>query len=184
MNFPELKTERLKLREINEEDADNLFEIFSKENVLKYYGMEPLRELTEAKLLARRFHDGWHQETSLRWGMEYNEQLIGTIGYHNWNKTHKRAEIGYEIHPDFWRMGFASEALQAAAWFGFKTLGLHRIGATVRPENKASLLLLEKFGFKREGILKGYQYIGGEYYDLVMLSIVAGADRVTGDVSA
>ncbi|WP_338781383.1 GNAT family protein [Metabacillus sp. FJAT-52054] len=184
MKFPELNTERLRLKEITQENAGDLLQIFSRKDVLQYYGMEPLRELAEAKLLAKRFFDGWHNETSIRWGMEYNEQLIGTIGYHNWNKTHKRAEIGYEIHPDFWRMGLGSEALQAAVEFGFKTLGLHRIGATVRSENKASLMILEKFGFEREGILRGYQHSGGAFYDLVMLSIVAGAEGETGFVSA
>ncbi|MTH53169.1 GNAT family N-acetyltransferase [Bacillus mangrovi] len=172
MTFPELRTERLFLRKVADEDAAALLDIFSRKNVLEYYGMEPLKERAEAVLLASKFREGWESGSSIRWGLEYDSRLIGTIGYHNWSKIHKRAEIGYELHPDFWRMGFASEALHAAADFGFRTLGLHRIGATVRPENIASLKLLEKMGFRQEGLLHGYQYTGGSFFDLIMLSLI------------
>ncbi|AFZ90839.1 ribosomal-protein-alanine acetyltransferase [Bacillus velezensis AS43.3] len=67
---------------------------------------------------------------------------------------HKRAEDGYEIHPKYWRNGYAFEALENVLSFGFEKLGLHRIGAVVFIENAASHQLLIKAGFQSEGILE------------------------------
>lgn len=171
--FPLLETNRLLLREITQSDRNRLFEIFSKEEVINFYGMEKMTGLADAEKLIAKFQNGYESGTSIRWGISIQEtgELIGTIGYHNWSKVHCRAEAGYEIHPDFWRRGYASESLKAAIHYGYSSLNLHRIGATVRPENVASLMLLKNMGFEEEGILKDYQYSGGSFYDLMMLSI-------------
>ena len=71
-----------------------------------------------------------------------------------WNQKHKRAEIGYELHPQHWSHGYASEAASAVMAYGFDTLQLVRIGAVVFLENKASQHVLEKLGFQQEGVLK------------------------------
>ncbi|MFY4776769.1 GNAT family N-acetyltransferase [Metabacillus sp. RGM 3146] len=171
--FPLLETNRLYLREITQEDKDRLFEIFSKEEVITFYGMEIMSQPADAEKLISKFKEGYASGTSIRWGITTRETgvLIGTIGFHNWSKIHCRAEAGYEIHPDYWRRGYASESLKAAIQYGYSSLNLHRIGATVRPENLASLMLLKNMGFEEEGILKDYQYSGGNFYDLMMLSI-------------
>ncbi|MGD7008985.1 GNAT family N-acetyltransferase [Metabacillus sp. 84] len=173
MTFPNLLTKRLALREITEADTEDLLAIFTSGNVLQYYGMEPLKDAGEAKLLALRFKEGWRNRTSIRWGMQFDGKLCGTIGFHNWNSYHKRAEIGYEIHPDYWRFGLTFEALTSAADFGFSELGLNRIGAVVRPENTPSLRLLEKAGFEKEGVMKKAQYSKGLFYDLVLMGKIS-----------
>lgn len=172
-HFPSLSTNRLQLREITESDAPRLFEIFSKDEVVSFYGMEKMTEYAEAEKLAGKFIEAFQSGTSIRWGITIKDtdELIGTAGFHNWNKTHFRAEAGYEIHPDFWRRGYASESLKCMIQYGYQSLNLHRIGATVRPENIPSLMLLKNMGFEEEGILKGYQYSQGSFHDLMLLSI-------------
>lgn len=51
-----------------------------------------------------------------------------------------------------------SDAVKEVFPFGFKTIGLHRIQATIEPENRASIKLVEKYGFRNEGLLKGYNF--------------------------
>lgn len=110
----------------------------------------------------------------MRWGIERKGKkgLIGTIGFNAWSPKHKRAEIGYEIHPDHWRKGYMSEAVSKILSYGSETLDLTRIGAVVFIENEASNNLLTKMGFQKEGILKKYMYQNGKAYDTYVYSFL------------
>ena len=85
----------------------------------------------------------------------------------------QRASIGYELARAAWRQGIMTEALDVIIAFGFRELNLNRIDAVVLPENKASILLLEKLGFSHEGLLKEYENWGNKgFVDLCMLSML------------
>lgn len=75
------------------------------------------------------------------------------------------ASIGYWVGQEFSRQGFARAAVQAVLKFSFGELGLHRIEAGVRPENAASIKLLENAGFKSEGTARGLIKINGRWQD-------------------
>ncbi|MEC1177190.1 GNAT family protein [Metasolibacillus meyeri] len=158
--FPILETERLILREIVHEDASDIFAYFSNEDVVKHYGMQALEQVEQAEQLIEGFAKNFQGKRGMRWGITVKgeNRLIGTIGFNLWVPAHKRAEVGYEIHPDFWRMGYASEALEKVVEYGFQKLGLTRIGATVYIENTASNQMLLKQGFEKEGTFRNYMY--------------------------
>lgn len=79
-------------------------------------------------------------------------QFIGLIALvSSGAKKHKKAEVWYKLHPDFWGKGFASEALESVLSFGFSNLKLHRIEAGVAVENLASIRVLEKVNMQKEG---------------------------------
>jgi ribosomal-protein-alanine N-acetyltransferase len=61
--------------------------------------------------------------------------------------------------------GIASEAVKLVTTFGFEQLRLHRIEAYVSPDNVGSLRVLEKAGFQKEGLLKRFLFINGEWKD-------------------
>ena len=84
----------------------------------------------------------------------------------------KKAEVGFEIHPDFWRSGITSEALQAVLDYSFDELGLHRVGAVIFPANVASFGLLKKSGFIEEGKLRSYLFQNGHSHDALVFSIL------------
>ena len=172
--FPSLSTDRLVLREIFQEDSEDIYSYFSDEQVTKHYGMHTFTSLQEAEKLIDTFSSNFTQKRGIRWGIERKDQkgLIGTIGFNLWSPAHKRAEIGYEIHPDFWRTGYTSEALAAIVNYGFNELALTRIGAVVFIENNASNQLLLKSGFEKEGILRKYIYQNNIAYDVNMFSLV------------
>ena len=54
--------------------------------------------------------------------------------------------------------------------YGFATLGLHRLEATVTPGNAASVALLERNGFRREGLLRGHGYWKGAFQDVELFA--------------
>jgi ribosomal-protein-alanine N-acetyltransferase len=66
-------------------------------------------------------------------------------------------EIIYALRPRWWRQGLASELVPALLQFGFSTCGLPRLVATIRPENHASLRVVEKAGMHCAG-----EELGGE----------------------
>lgn len=70
-----------------------------------------------------------------------------------------------------------SEVVAELRRFAFENLKLHRIEADVDPRNEASLCLLEKHGFQREGLLRERWFVGDEVNDTVFMGLLA-ADRV------
>jgi len=73
--------------------------------------------------------------------------------------------IGYWVGAPFVRKGYMTAAVRALIPYSFTTLRLHRLEAACIPDNAASIRLLEKTGFKREGYARGYLCINGTWQD-------------------
>ncbi|MEH6941315.1 GNAT family N-acetyltransferase [Bacillus sp. JJ722] len=176
--FPILETERLVLREITNKDVEAVFSCFSNENVTRYYGQEPLQNIKQAEKLVDLFSQNYNEQKGIRWGIERKETkgIIGTIGFNGWSPKHKRAELGYEIHPDYWRKGYTSEAVAEIITYGLKVMELNRIGAVVFIDNEASNNLLIKFGFQKEGVLRKYMFQNGKAHDTNVYSFIKETD--------
>nr|WGD92036.1 GNAT family protein [Bacillus subtilis] len=172
--FPILETERLTLRQMTDQDAEAIFACFSNHEVTRYYGLENLESIEQAISMIQTFVALYQEKRGIRWGIERRDtkELIGTIGFHALAQKHRRAEIGYEIIPEHWRNGFASEVISKVVSYGFSALGLSRIGAVVFTDNEASNRLLLKMGFQKEGVLRQYMYQNGTPYDTNVYSIV------------
>ncbi|GKU79186.1 GNAT family N-acetyltransferase [Paenibacillus sp. L3-i20] len=97
-------------------------------------------------------------DTGCRYGLfsKENNELVGTCGFHCWfnDSEGSRAEIGFDLSPDFWGKGLMQEALQKILNVGFEIMELDYIEATTEHENSRSQKLLEKMGFNREPYLK------------------------------
>ena len=172
--FPLLETDRLILRELTKEDAKGIFACFSNDKVTRYYGQESLERIEQAESLVDFFSKNYHEKRGIRWGIERKDSkgIIGTIGFNAWSPKHKRAEIGYELHPEHWRKGYTLEAATKVLSYGFEDMCLTRIGAIVFIENDASNHLLTKLGFQKEGILKQYMYQNGIAHDTYVYSLL------------
>jgi [ribosomal protein S5]-alanine N-acetyltransferase len=174
MKFPTLETERLKLVEITQKYAQGLFGIFSLDEVTKYYGTETFTDVKEANKLIEMFQKNFYEKRAYRWGiiLKENNQLIGTIGLNGLQLKNKKAEIGYELHPSYWRKGYVTEAIKEVLRYSFGELELNRIGAVVYIENKASFNLLTGLGFCKEGELRDYFLQNNNYHTTHVLSLL------------
>ncbi|HSI91748.1 MAG TPA: GNAT family protein, partial [Adhaeribacter sp.] len=105
------------------------------------------------------------------------DTLIGTICLWRFDKANHRGEIGYQLHPDFWRQGLMHEAMQAVLDFAFQTLNLHSLSANINPENLASRKLLEKNGFVQEAHFRQDFYFRGKFLDSVIFSLLTPSAR-------
>ena len=103
------------------------------------------------------------KKTAVRFAIEMNGKVIGAIDLSNIQK-HK-AEIGYWLGRKYWNKGIISEAIRLITNFGFNKLKLKRIYATVFAGNRKSAGVLEKNGFKLEGLLIKDILKNGKLYD-------------------
>lgn len=108
----------------------------------------------------------------LPYAIELDGEFCGqlTIG----NVTHgalRSAWIGYWVHSEVTGGGVATAALAMGLDHGFGVVRLHRIEATVRPENAASRRVLAKVGFRQEGLLERYLEVDGAWRDHLLVAI-------------
>jgi ribosomal-protein-alanine N-acetyltransferase len=173
-SFPKLITERLVLRGPLEKDIQPVFDIHADLDVMRYYGVEPYDSLEKSKK-----HLDWlakihKEETGLRWIITLKDEdtYIGDVGFYDWEKKHRRAEIGYILGKPYWGKGIMTEAIRAALDYGFNEMNLNRIQALIDPRNDASKRVAEKHGFKYEGTFRDYEYEYGDFIDLGMYSVL------------
>jgi ribosomal-protein-alanine N-acetyltransferase len=172
--FPNLQTDRLILRQLTMEDIDFVFKHFHDATVTQYLMDEPpVMDYAQAQAIIE-FYSAPEDKMHNRWGIvrKADHRLIGTCGYHKWMKAHFRAEIGYDLSPDCWGQGYMSEAMRTVIRNGFERMGLNRIEAMVYTGNERSIKLLQKSGFKQEGLLRDYFYLDGIFYDHYLFSIL------------
>lgn len=93
-----------------------------------------------------------------------NNVVLGVANY---------ADMGYFIHPDYQGGGRMTAAVKLAVAYGFRALRLNRVQAAVLPSNKGSRRVLEKNGFRPEGIARKYLKINGIYQDHQIYAVLA-----------
>jgi ribosomal-protein-alanine N-acetyltransferase len=172
-HFPQLQTDNLLLRELRPEDAGHVFSVFSDPEVTRHYDLDTFVEQSQAEDLVERFRRRFRQQIGLRWAIAPGQDadvVLGTCGFNIWIPSSRRALLGYDLGQRHWRQGIMTEALGAVLRFGFETMGLNRVEALVFLENAASHGLLQKLGFRREGVLREYEYLKGCFVDMVMYS--------------
>ena len=172
--FPIIETSRLILREVKKEDAFDMFTYLSDIDVVKPMGLEPFQTVKDAWDEINWYTSIYEEGTGIRWGITLKDsgKVIGSCGFLNMLTKHSRAEIGYELSKDYWGKGIASEALEAVVKYGYHHYQLERIEALIEPANLSSQKLVEKQGFKREGLLRHYEFTCGKFDDLYMYSII------------
>jgi [ribosomal protein S5]-alanine N-acetyltransferase len=112
-----------------------------------------------------------------------DDQLLGAITLDNIRRgPSQSASIGYWIGQPYARQGYMREAVQALVHHAFSDLDLSRIEAACLPENAASRAVLEKSGFKYEGIAQSYLQINGRWRNHVLYANLRGDRRGRTDV--
>jgi ribosomal-protein-alanine N-acetyltransferase len=176
--FPVLKTKRLVLREFQTSDAEAVFDIFSRDRVTRYVDTATMHSVEEAAKKIRDRIDLFRNEQGLRWGITLQGQediVIGSCGLYLLNRAWFSCEIGYELHPQYWRGGIMTEALTAIINFAYSGrffFPLNRIQALTYLDNEASAGLLKGLGFQEEGVWRAYGYWKNQFHDLRCFSLL------------
>src|SRR5690606_19970393 len=122
--LPTLETPRLRLRHVREADVEALLAVFGDPEALRYWGHGPLADLAAARAYVRQMEAGFASRSLFQWVVADREGdgLIGTVTLFDWNRDHRRAEIGFMLGRAHWGQGFAQEAVRAALRFGFDAM--------------------------------------------------------------
>jgi RimJ/RimL family protein N-acetyltransferase len=84
----------------------------------------------------------------------------------------KAAKLGVALKPSAQGRGYAADAARALTGFGFQSLGLHRISAAIGPGNTASVRLVERLGFTREGTIRDHVFTNEAWRDSDLYSVL------------
>jgi len=104
--------------------------------------------------------------------------FVGFVHLGEIERAQGRCKLGYLIgEKQLWGRGLATEAVRAAVAHAFGPLGLRRIGAGAYAMNRASIRVLEKVGFRREGVLRSHVRRGDAVIDEILFGILAGEQR-------
>jgi RimJ/RimL family protein N-acetyltransferase len=165
--FPKLETERLLLAEFMPADAQALFEIRSDSRVTKYLDRDNHKALEDSAEIITAIIQAYKDKKGISWIIKEKKTLnvIGYAGFWRLIRESVRAEIGYALRPEYWGKGIMTETLLKVIEFGFNEFGLHSIEGNVNPNNKDSIKLLEKLGFKKEAHFREDFFYNGKYLD-------------------
>ena len=167
---PVIESARLVLRNISVNDAEDIFQLRTNEEAMKYIKKPKLRSLEDVYELIKVMNS----PERMQWGITIKNEnkIIGTIGYHRIIKDHYRAEIGYMLDPAYWNTGLMSEAIAKVIEYGFTKMDLHSIEAIIDPENIASRATLKKFNFIKEAYYKENFFFEGGFFDSEVYSLL------------
>jgi len=106
------------------------------------------------------------EDPPTNFAIEYEGDLCGMIGLTRQPDVYKKtAEIGYWIGEPYWNKGIATEAVRLITAYGFDQLGFVRIHTGIFEYNPASMRVLEKNGFKKDGIFEKAVLKNGKIWD-------------------
>lgn len=170
----ELDTKDLHLRRIAVTDAEAMFTMLADQESMKYWSSPPVSDISDALEVLQQDVESDAKGNSICWAVTLNEtgEMIGKCILFQFSHANRRAEIGFILNRKYWRRGLMTQALQAVLHYAFNTLKLHRIEADVDPDNAGSLGVLEKLGFKREGLFHDRWLMHDEWVDSVMLGLL------------
>lgn len=173
-SFPVLETERLILRQLTLVDSQDYLDIRSNSKVMKYQGRPAGETIEDAKKIINQTTESLAGNKGICWAICLidNPKLIGTIGFYRTEFEHYRTEIGYELHPDYWKKGMASEAMQAVLNYAFSKTKVHSVEANIDPVNLPSALILERNHFIKEAHFRENYFTQGRFTDSAIYSLL------------
>lgn len=163
--MPTLETERLILRPMRLDDAEDMYDYARREDVTRYLTWLPHGSITYTKDYLSYIEARYAMGDFFDFAVVEKEsgRMIGTCGFTKIDTPNDSAEIGYVLNPKHHGKGYATEAAGEIVRFGFTALKLHRIEAKFMEGNTASLHVMEKLGMTLEGYNREAMMIKGKY---------------------
>jgi len=175
MSFTKIVTERLALRQLVANDAQEIFEYRSRPEVSRYqsWGVESRAEIQaqiESLAVTEPGMPGsWHQIGIV---LQFSGELIGDCGFHVLETEPRQAELGISLAPKYQYHGYATEALRALIDYLFVDLSKHRVFGSVDPRNLRSIKLMQRVGMRNEAHFVRSLWFKGEWVDDMIFAIL------------
>lgn len=159
----ELRTDRFLLREFKQSDIERVYDGLSNPAVIEYYGVSfDSLEATQEQMR-------WFGEPEQKWfaiSSVGDDTFCGAAGLNDISSTHRKAEIGLWLLPEFWGQGIMTEVMPLICDYGFNELNLHRIEGFIDSLNKKCKRAMAKLDFEFEGLMKDCEIKNGKFISL------------------
>lgn len=174
MTYPlRLSGQRVVLREFTLDDVDDALKIIGDDRVTRFLSFDS-RSRDEAQAMiegaVKRAQESPRTEFYLAVTRPDDNGMIGfaRIAF----AGVKAGKLGYAVAADEWGHGYATDAARTLTDFAFRVLQLHRVSAAIGPDNAASIALVERLGFTKEGVLRDHVFTNGSWRDSVLYSVL------------
>ncbi|GKU23920.1 GNAT family N-acetyltransferase [Clostridium folliculivorans] len=160
INFPELETERFILRQVTAKDSKDLYELYSDPLAVKYQQSETMSDMEQAKKTVIAFLKGYSNKNFIRWCIsdKLTDKVVGLISLHSFDIFNFKSEIGYMLNSKYLNQNIMTECAIKVLDFAFNIIKLTKVEASINPDNKRSIHLVVKLGFKEELLIKGISF--------------------------
>lgn len=169
-----IESARTRLRIVAAADLPALLQVNGDDEVTRYLPYASWLSLADAEAWFERIVRAQASGSALQFVLveKASDEVIGACVLFRYDEGSQRAELGYVLGRQYWGMGLMREALQALLGQAFHVMGLRRLEAQVNPANTASVHLLERLGFSREGLLRQRWVDKGQAYDVAAYGLL------------
>jgi ribosomal-protein-serine acetyltransferase len=127
----------------------------------------------ESKAFIQSAREQQEQNLGFQCGIWFRHQLVGVIGFQRIDWMNKNVEIGYWLSENFQGNGIITKSCKSLIDYAFHILQLHRVQLRCATENKKSASVIERLGFRKEGITRQAEFLYDHYVYLCVYGITA-----------
>jgi len=151
-----LETDRLQLRLLSLDDAEFILRLLNEPSFIQNIGDRGVRTIDDARAYILKGPVASYEKFGFGLWMVETRSEAAPVGICGLLKRDvlEDVDIGYALLPEFWSQGYALESASAVMSYASEKLGLKRVVAVTNSDNKSSIRLLEKMGFKYERMVR------------------------------
>lgn len=155
---------RVLIKKTTEEDCQELVSLHRRSKEFHFPWASPPLTEEECKTYIRRCQNEDFEGLLIRHSI--HKKIVGVANLSQiFYRAFQNAYLGYYVDVDFAGQGLMLEGLRLVINHAFFALNLHRVEANIQPENIASINLVRRLGFTKEGFSRRYLKINGEWRD-------------------
>lgn len=161
------KGKQISLKKVSMDDVDNLYRLWSNQNIMQYMAFDAISSKIEAHTMMRNMLNGIDSQEELRMKIvDHDDVFLGCVGAPRLDFVRNMCEISFEVLEEYQKQDYGYESVELFIDYLFKSYQFDYIEAIVFPFNEASAKLLTKLNFRYEGRVHKYLKKNDQWYDV------------------
>jgi RimJ/RimL family protein N-acetyltransferase len=166
---------KVTIKEMRQTDRATLDEFYADEEVSKQLFLSSNKDSWDRRCFHSQFRKSLKENYSFT--ILADGKVAGEIMLESPSTCRSTYSVGFAVGREFWGQGICTEALRQIVRFGFSELRIHKIVGDNDSDNPASGRVLEKAGFKKEGVFKEHYFRDGKYVDVIHWGLINPASE-------